>query len=911
MLRRLTLSLWVLGGATLGWNLQLVQAQTVDAARNARDLITQGINEGSLVAVRGNTRAEAVPANDRGAVADALSMAHILLQLRRSPERERALEQYINEVQNPASPNFHKWLTAQQFGQNFGAAQQDLDTITRWLQSHGLAVNVVYPSRMVIDFSGTAGQIRAAFHTEIHNLDVRGERHVGNISDPQIPAALAPAIAGVVSLHDFKPRTQHRMHRPRTQLTDSLGGNFILAPPDLATIYNLKPLFGAGISGQGQTIALIEDTDVFSPADWTTFRSTFGLSSYASGTFMTVNPAPLSGPNNCADPGVISPNDAEAILDAEWATAAAPSAAILMATCADTTTTFGGLIALQNLLNANGQPPAIVSISYGQCETENGAAANAAYSAAYQQAVLEGVSIFVAAGDSGAAGCDNSVPQATHGIGVNAFASTPYNVAVGGTDFSDTYSGTNSVYWNSTNTATFGSALSYIPEIPWNDSCGSVLISNFFSGSPITYGANGFCDSTLGSILLTTVAGGGGPSACATGSPSVTGVVSGTCQGWPKPSWQAALSNFGNPNDGVRDTPDVSLFAADGIWSHYYVFCWSNTAKGGLACTGNPSGWSGAGGTSFASPIMAGIQALVNQKTGQRQGNPNPVYYQLAATQFNTSSNSCNSANGNTVAGTCVFYDVTQGDMDVNCTGGNNCYLPSGTNGVLSTVDSAYSPSYGTTPGWDFATGIGSVNAANLVNNWPASAAGPPTAPTLISATAISPGEVDLVWTNPGGSNATGNSVLRCTGLNCTPTNVIASLPAASTSYQDKSVSPSTTYTYLIQATGTGNPANSNPLMATTPAPPPPAPPTLTVGFATRSSLTLTWTETSTSTTVFNILRCSGAGCTPTAIIATRVGTARAYRDIGLMRHTIYRYQVKASNTGGSALSNIAQGTTN
>jgi regulation of enolase protein 1 (concanavalin A-like superfamily) len=388
-----------------------------------------------------------------------------------------------------------------------------------------------------------------------------------------------------------------------------------------------------------------------------------------------------------------------------------------MVSCKDTNTTFGGLIAVQNLINAKSAPPAIMSISYGQCETVNGAAANAAYNAAYQQAAAEGVSVFVAAGDSGAAGCDNSVTEATHGIAVNAFASTPYNVAVGGTDFSDTYSSTSSTYWNSTNTPTFGSALSYIPEIPWNDSCAGALVSTFEGFSP-PYGSTSLCnDPTLGPLLQTTVAGGGGPSGCASGTPSISGVVSGTCKGWPKPSWQSVL---GNPHDGVRDTPDVSLFAADGLWGHYYVFCWSDTANGGAACSGNPSGWSGAGGTSFASPIMAGIQALVNQRVGARQGNPNPVYYRLAATEFGSvGNNSCNSSNGNAVANGCVFYDVTLGDMDVNCTGNHNCYLPSGTVGVLSTSNSSYTPAYGTTTGWDFATGIGSLNATNLVNNWP------------------------------------------------------------------------------------------------------------------------------------------------------------------------------------------------
>ncbi|HVH70784.1 MAG TPA: peptidase S53, partial [Candidatus Dormibacteraeota bacterium] len=328
----------------------------------------------------------------------------------------------------------------------------------------------------------------------------------------------------------------HQMHKVPPQFTfpSPLGGTtFALVPADLATIYNLNPLFRAGVSGQGQTIVLIEDTDVFSAKDWDTFRSTLGLSSYTSGSFTQVHPAPSSGTNNCGAPGVISPNDAEAILDAEWASAAAPSAAVEIAACADTATTFGGLIALQNLINGSAPPPAIMSISYGQCETVNGAAANAAYNSAYQQAVAEGVSVFVAAGDSGAAGCDNSVAEATHGIAVNAFASTPNNIAVGGTDFSDTYSGTNSTYWNSSNTPAFGSAISYIPEIPWNDSCAGALLSAYEGYSP-TYGSTSLCNDPLyGPNLMTTVAGGGGPSQCATGAPSTPRVVSGSCQGCP------------------------------------------------------------------------------------------------------------------------------------------------------------------------------------------------------------------------------------------------------------------------------------------------------------------------------------------------------------------------------------------
>ncbi|HEV2197935.1 MAG TPA: protease pro-enzyme activation domain-containing protein [Candidatus Acidoferrum sp.] len=782
----------------------------LESGAHAGPRITQAIDETNRVALRGNTRPEAVLANDRGPVTKDFVMEHMLLQLKRSPEQEQALQKFLDELQTTGSPNFHHWLTAQEFGERFGLAKPDLDLITAWLESHGFRINVIYPSGMLIDFSGTAAEVRQAFQTEIHHFVVKGEKHVANVSDPQIPAALAPVVAGIVSLHDFRPNAMHKMHQPRTQFTfpDQFGNTtYAVVPADLAKIYNLNPLFSAGISGQGQTIVLIEDTDVFSVADWSTFRSTLGLSAYTSASFTQLHPpAPPSQPgNNCGAPGVISPNDAEAILDAEWASASAPSAAIEMAACADTTTTFGGLIALQNLINASSGPPSIMSISYGQCETVNGAAANASYNSAYQQAVAEGVSVFVAAGDSGAAGCDNSVAEATHGIAVNAFASTPNNVAVGGTDFSDTFSGTNATYWNSSNTSAFGSALSYIPEIPWNDSCAGQLVSAY-EGYTLTYGSSSFCnDPTIGSLLQTTVAGGGGPSQCATGSPSINSVVSGTCAGWPKPSWQSLL---GNPNDGVRDTPDVSLFAADGLWSHFYVFCWSNTAQGGATCGSDPSAWSGAGGTSFASPIMAGIQALINQKAGGPQGNPAPVYYQLAAAEYGSSgSSSCNSNNGNAAGAGCIFYDVTMGDMDVDCTG-PNCFLSDGSVGVLSTSDTSFAPAYGTTTGWDFATGIGTVNAANLVNNWPGSATQPG---FLLSA---SPSSLSILQGTSGSTTISinplngfsGSVTLAASGV---PNGVSATFgtnPATASSVLTLSAAgTATTGTLTVTITGTSN----------------------------------------------------------------------------------------------------------
>src|SRR6266849_4832802 len=785
-----------------------VNAQ-VESGLHARPRITQSVDDMNRVVLEGSTHPEARPANDRGAVANDFAMEHMLLQLKRSPEQEQAVQQFIDELQTKGSPNFHRWLTAEEFGERFGLAKPDLDAVSGWLESHGFRVNVVYPSGMLIDFSGTAAQVHNAFQTEIHHLEVKGERHVGNMSDPRIPAALSPVVVGVVSLHDFRPHAMHHLRKASTEFTftDSLGNaTYAVVPADLAKIYDLNPLFSAGISGQGQTIVLIEDTDVFSASDWSTFRQTFGLSGYTSASFAQVHPpAPPSQPaNNCAAPGVIAPNDAEAILDAEWASASAPSAAIEMAACADTRATFGGLIAIQNLINASTPPPSIMSISYGQCETVNGAAANAAYNSAYQQAAAEGVSVFVAAGDSGAAGCDNSVAKATHGIAVNAFASTPNNVAVGGTDFSDTYSSTNTTYWNSTNTPTFGSALSYIPEIPWNDSCAGALLSAHLGYSP-TYGSTSLCNDPLfGSFFETTVAGGGGPSACATGTPSISGVVSGSCAGWPKPSWQTVL---GNPNDGVRDTPDVSLFAADGLWSHFYVFCWSDTAHGGAACGSNPSAWSGAGGTSFASPIMAGIQALINQKAGGPQGNPAPVYYQLAVSEYGSAGNtSCNSSNGTSTASTCIFYDVTLGDMGVDCTG-PNCYLGGGTVGVLSTSNTAFLPAYGTTTGWDFATGIGTVNATNLVNNWSSASSPQPSFTLSASPTSLTfvqgvSGSTTITVTPQNGFS--GSVSLSASGL---PSGVTASFspnPATAASTLTLTVgSTAATGTVTVTVTGT------------------------------------------------------------------------------------------------------------
>jgi subtilase family serine protease len=695
------LSVIVLLGAS---SIALISQNT---GRRSPAVIVDPIDENKLVTI-GTTRPEANADNDLGPVSDSLPMESILLQLKRTAAQDQAASAFVDDLYNPSSPNFHKWVPAAEFGKNFGVAEADIKKITSWLESYGFTVDGVHPNGMVIGFSGDAGMVRRAFRTSIHNLSVNGVNHVANFSDPQIPAALAPAVAGIVSLHNF-----HSDKKSRAKYTYA-GGNYALVPADLATIYDFTPLFAKGTTGTGQTIAVAEDTDVYTAADWNTFRSTFGLTQYTGGTLVSKHP---TGSLRCIAPGVNSDDD-EATLDAQWASAAAPSATIEVAACADTNASFGELIATQNLIGST-TPPSVISISYGVCEVEFGPQGNQSMYTLFQTAAAGGISVFISAGDEGAASCDANNNVATHGIGVSGYASTPYAAAVGGTDFSDLYDGTISKYWNKTNTATYGSAVSYIPEIPWNGSCASSLLAKYY-GFSVAYGSSGFCASaSAASDGWVEVSGGsGGPSNCATGAAlnESAGIVSGTCQGWPKPSWQTGLA--GIPSDGVRDIPDVSLMASNGVWGHYYVVCFSDPNNSGTPCTGAPSNWAGFGGTSVSAPIMAGIQALVNQSLGASQGNPNPVLYSLAA--------------GSSAAA--VFHQISRGDITQNCAGLVNCYGPVGyagngrggrpsetsAAGALSTSDTTFNSAYLASPAsYNLATGIGSVDVANLVANWP------------------------------------------------------------------------------------------------------------------------------------------------------------------------------------------------
>ena len=629
--------------------------------------ITQQIDPRAYVTLPGNMRPEVNSTTFRGEVSAVTPMNHLLLFLQRSPEQEQALDQYIQSLNDHNSPNFHKWLTPEQLGDTYGVADEDIQQVTNWLQSNGFTINQVYPNKMVIDISGTAGALQQAFRTNMVHVEVNGEMHIANFSDPQIPAALAPVIKGFASLNNFRP---HANHVPVTQYTFSgcssstahpiePGTCYAVTPQDNAVIYNLNPLWTAGYSGQGQTIAVVEDTDVYNfPGDWNTYRTTFGLSGF-SGTFIQ------SHPGGCTDPGT-NADDGEAAIDVEVATGIAPSAQIELMSCPTGSLTFGGQIALLNRLNNPGPYPGVVSVSYGVCEVANGNGGNAAFYTTYQQAAAQGVSVFTSSGDEGASGCSRNFTNGANyfvtSLGVSGWGGTPYDVSVGGTDFEDVYNaktGQNggaalSTYWNSTNSGTFGSAKSYVPEIPWNDACASVLIAFAVSGSYNTYGASGtgFCNTSPGSSTsgyLSTAIAGGGASNCATGQGgTVTSNLLASvpqCQGYSKPAFQtgAALTGgnavYGVPSDGVRDVPDVSMFAANGAWAHFETVCWSDpsqTSGGAASCAGAPSTWSGFGGTSVSSPTMAAIQALVNQKTGQTWGNPLSHYYQIGQNEYGT-----------------------------------------------------------------------------------------------------------------------------------------------------------------------------------------------------------------------------------------------------------------------------------
>jgi len=688
--------------------------------------ITQPVDMENLVTLRGNTHPLARPEFDQGAAPDSLPTERILLILQRSPEQETALRKLLDEQQTKSSPNYHTWLTPERFGQQFGPADVDIQTITDWLTSQGFQVSHVAAGRTVIEFSGTAGQVRQAFHAEIHRYEVNGEEHWANASDPQIPAALAPVVAGFASLNNFPKKPLIRrlgtfskskatgVVRPLFTIPLQSGYFYALGPGDFATIYNVSPLWSAGIDGTGQTTAIVSDSNI-NVQDARDFRAMFGL--------------PANDPQiilNGPDPGVSGPggDETEADLDVEWAGAVAKGATIDLVVSESTEVTAGIDLSALYIVDNNLAP--IMSVSYGACEFDLGNGGNTFHSTLWEQGAAQGITVLVGSGDSGSAGCDSSSFEiaAQYGLAVSGFASTPFDVAVGGTDFND--SGSLPTYWSATNNSiTQSSAKSYIPEMTWNDSCAN---SGSLTG----------CTTWIPAASVDLAAGGGGPSNCATSTSTAC------TAGYPKPSWQTGT---GVPADGVRDTPDVSLFAGDGYNDSLYVFCETdaNAMNGGSSSSCDLNSpyldFQGGGGTSIAVQAFGGIMALVNQKNG-RQGDANYILYPLAAeTGASCGSNAAMAPTAS--SSSCIFYDVQVGDNSVACLRDSpNCSNQSaGGYGILVNPSNTAQPAWLTTAGYDLATGLGTVNAANLVNNWTSVSFSPTTTTLSLSPTSITHGQ--------------------------------------------------------------------------------------------------------------------------------------------------------------------------
>ncbi len=734
----------------------LATAQTIQSAVR----ITQPVDAAKLAVLHGNTHPLARAEFDRGPAPASLSLDHMQLVLTRSPQQDAALNTLLAEQQDTNSPNYHKWLTPDEFGQQFGASDADIQTITAWLQSNGFQIDEVAKGKNIIEFFGNAGQVQAAFHTAIHKYVLAsGEEHWANSSDPQIPAALATVVAGVNTLHNFpKHRASHTMplraranssartQSPAPDVTivggacEGSGTNcYLVGPADFATIYNVAPLYAAGIDGTGQTIGIVSDSDI-NINDANAYRSTFGLPANPPHTILN-NGTALGG----MDPGVqscsatIPGDECEAILDVEIAGGVAKGATINLYVAATTNAAFGGDLSAQYIVETPSvsQAVGILSYSYGACELDLGTTGNAFYKSLWSQAAGEGITVVVSTGDTGSANCEfpNAslfVPEpATTGLTVNGLASTPFNVAVGGTDFNNL---TNpAAYFSATNSTGISSATGYIPETTYNDSCTNVLV--FDAPGVYNFGTFGTAEAACNSSLLVSAVdgfdfvlpsgGGGGASNCTTSS-TVTQVVNGipttitegqvsSCGGgYAKPSFQTSLT----PADGVRDLPDVSLFSGDGTIQNFYVICEADETGGALCNASNPLGtFSGGGGTSAAVQAFAGVVALINHKTGSRQGNINYNLYPLAATQVAANTN-CNSSSSPVVTsgtiGVCYFYDVTQGTIAVPCASGSpNCLVNDtgdliGITALGNPPPPLTPPAFNASVGYDQATGLGS-----------------------------------------------------------------------------------------------------------------------------------------------------------------------------------------------------------
>jgi subtilase family serine protease len=625
-------------GLTCVFAMSLTLFASVDSQAASRDRIVGPVDSSHVTVVPGTAHRLASTRYDRGRMYPGRIITRASLALRLSSAQQSALDQLLRDQQDPASPIYHKWLSPEDYAQRFGVSDNDLGTITSWLQSRGLHVEDISESRTEISFRGTVGQIEHAFQTEMHDLTVNGEQHFANLTDVQVPVAFANLVLGVRKLNDFEPRPHLR--KPSPHFTSSVSGNHFIAPGDFATIYDVSPLYTQGLDGAGQTIAVIGQTDI-NVSDAHAFRAASGLS--------VNDPIKVLVPNTGTATTCTGDLD-EANLDVEWTGAVAKSASIMYvfagpgtnATCSNRTSNV--FDALQYAINNKVAP--VISMSYGDCETRIGSSTSQTFRQWTQQANAQGQTITAAAGDDGAADCDFNDTSATQGLAVDVPASIPEVTGIGGTAFTGDSAApvangcaSATTYWGQSCSLTSGpSALSYIPETTWNDPPSSSSFS----------------------------ATGGGAS-----------------KFFAKPSWQTGP---GVPNDNARDVPDVSLSASP---THdAYLVCTQGSCTNGYRDSSN--GLSAVGGTSVGAPAFAGILAIINQATGSSGvGNANSSLYSLA------------------VSTPSAFHDVTTGDNKVPCTAGSTGCPNGGTIGFAATAN------------YDQTTGLGTIDAFNLVTAWP------------------------------------------------------------------------------------------------------------------------------------------------------------------------------------------------
>jgi subtilase family serine protease len=574
---------------------------------------------------------------DLGQASGDLKLDSLSVRFSMTPAQQDDLNQLLADQLNPASPNYHQWLTSEQFGARFGLSASDISKVSAWLTSQGFKITSVAKSSTFITFNGTVAQVQQAFGTTIHNVSLNGEQHITNLTEPTLPSAIANVVLAVTGLNDFrlKPRSRARNAtsgslQPLFNSTGTTGTVHNIAPGDLYTIYSYPPA-SSNINGTGITIAVMGQTQIRT-TDVAAFQAAAGLPSKTP----TLTLVPTS--NN---PGIVAGDIDEGQIDVEWSGASAPGANINFVYSTDVISD-----SLTYAVDASPTIAPIITISYGGCESGFGASFVNTINQLLQMANAKGITVMSSSGDDGATDCDTS-GIASEGLTVDFPSSSPYATSAGGTQFSADVSNA-STYWNSSNAANNSSAIKYIPEVPWNET-GT-------TAPPVGLDAGG--------------AGGGGASGF-----------------FSKPTWQVGA---GVPNDSSRDVPDVSLNAA-AMHDGYVVCSQGSCTNGFLSSNGQPNVF---GGTSFVAPGLAGILAMVEQHLGTTGGlgNIGPVLYGLA----------------NGPSSISIFNTIQTGNNSVPCSQGTpNC--PSG--GSIGYTASG-------TAGYNQATGLGSLNVANLVNAW-------------------------------------------------------------------------------------------------------------------------------------------------------------------------------------------------